>query len=146
MVVRDAADLGLQLRAGLHTGECEVMGKDVGGMAVNIGARVSALAHPGEVLVSQTVKDLVVGSGIHFVGRGVCQLKGVPGEWALFALATGEAAGRDGESSTDLTEDNMPALQRGLATVAQRTPRLTARLVARSRRAPRRRRQTLDPT
>jgi pimeloyl-ACP methyl ester carboxylesterase/class 3 adenylate cyclase len=140
-IVRDAEDLGLRLRAGLHTGECEVMGEDVGGMAVNIGARVSALAQPGEILVSQTVKDLVVGSGLRFVDRGVHQLKGVPGEWALFALATADDAGPD---SPDLTADDSPAWQRALAATAQRTPRLTSRLVARSRRVPRRRRQTTD--
>ncbi len=79
--------LGLDIRAGLHTGEIEVMGDDVGGMAVNIGARVGAKAGPGEVLVSGTVKDLVVGSGFEFADRGEHELKGVPGEWRLFAVA-----------------------------------------------------------
>ena len=77
---------GLDIRAGLHTGECEVMGDDVGGLAVHIGARVMARAGPGEVLVSSTVKDLVVGSGIEFAERGAQELKGVPGEWHLFAV------------------------------------------------------------
>jgi class 3 adenylate cyclase len=86
--VRDAVrDLGLEVRAGLHTGECQVSGEKVSGMAVNIGARISAQAVPGEVLVSSTVKDLVVGSGIAFAERGVAQLKGVPGEWSLYAVA-----------------------------------------------------------
>jgi class 3 adenylate cyclase len=80
--------LGIEIRAGLHTGECEVMGDDVGGIAVHTGARVSAVAGPSEVLVSQTVKDLVAGSGIAFEDRGEHQLKGVPGDWRLFA-ATG---------------------------------------------------------
>jgi class 3 adenylate cyclase len=80
-------DLGLELRAGLHTGEVELVGDDVSGMAVNIGARVSALAQPGEVLVSGTVKDLVVGSRIGFADRGQHTLKGVPGEWRLFAVS-----------------------------------------------------------
>jgi pimeloyl-ACP methyl ester carboxylesterase len=80
-------DLGLTIRAGLHTGECERRGEDVGGMAVHIGARINALAGPGEVLVSSTVKDLVVGSGIEFDDRGSAELKGVPGEWRLFAVA-----------------------------------------------------------
>ena len=80
--------LGIEIRAGLHTGECEVIGDDVGGIAVHTGARVSALAEPGEVLVSQTVKDLVAGSGIEFEDRGEHELKGVPGDWRLFA-ATG---------------------------------------------------------
>ena len=78
--------LGIQIRAGLHTGECEVIGDDVGGLAVHIGARVMGEAGPGEVLVSSTVKDLVVGSGIEFEERGARELKGVPGEWRLFVV------------------------------------------------------------
>jgi class 3 adenylate cyclase len=78
-------ELGVELRAGLHTGECEAIGEDVGGLAVHIGARVGALAAPREVLVSNTVKDLVVGSGIDFVDRGEHALKGVPGTWRLWA-------------------------------------------------------------
>ncbi len=78
---------GLEIRAGIHTGECELMGDDVGGVAVHIGARVSAMASPGEVLVSSTVRDLVVGSGINFTDRGAHELKGVPGEWRLLAVA-----------------------------------------------------------
>ena len=77
---------GIEIRAGLHTGECEVIGDDVGGMAVHIGARVMGRAGPGEVLVSSTVKDLVVGSGIDFEERGAHELKGVPGEWRLYAV------------------------------------------------------------
>jgi class 3 adenylate cyclase len=78
--------LGLTVRAGLHTGEVEVLGDKVSGLAVHIGARVAAAAGPGEVLVSSTVKDLVAGSGLRFQGRGPQTLKGVPGEWHLFAL------------------------------------------------------------
>jgi class 3 adenylate cyclase len=78
--------LGIEVRAGLHTGECEVMNGDVGGIAVHTGARVSAEARPGEVLVSSTVKDLVAGSGIEFEDRGTHELKGVPGEWRLYAV------------------------------------------------------------
>jgi len=78
-------ELGIEIRAGLHTGECEVMGDDVGGLAVHIGARVMARARAGEVLVSSTVKDLVVGSGIGFTERGSHELRGIPGEWRLFA-------------------------------------------------------------
>jgi class 3 adenylate cyclase len=78
---------GVEIRAGVHTGECELIGDDVGGMAVHIGARVAARAAPGEVLVSSTVKDLVVGSGIEFADRGKHQLKGVPGDWQLLAVA-----------------------------------------------------------
>jgi class 3 adenylate cyclase len=80
-------ELGLQVRAGLHTGECEVVGEKLGGLAVNIGARVAARAVAGEVLVTSTVKDLVAGSGIGFEERGAAELKGVPGEWRLYAVA-----------------------------------------------------------
>jgi class 3 adenylate cyclase len=78
---------GLEIRSGLHTGEIEVIGDDVGGIAVHIGARVGASARPGEVLVSGTVKDLVVGSGIAFEDRGEHELRGVPGQWRLWAVA-----------------------------------------------------------
>ena len=78
--------LGIEIRAGLHTGECELLNDDVGGIAVHIGARVVATAAPAEVLVSSTVKDLVAGSGLRFVDRGVRSLQGVPGEWRLFAV------------------------------------------------------------
>jgi class 3 adenylate cyclase len=85
---RDAiSELGIEIRAGLHTGECELIGDDVAGIAVNIGARVGSAAAAGEVLVSRTVTDLVAGSGIEFDDRGVHTLKGVPGEWQLFAAA-----------------------------------------------------------
>jgi class 3 adenylate cyclase/alpha-beta hydrolase superfamily lysophospholipase len=78
--------LQLQVRAGLHTGEVELRGEDVAGMAVHIGARIGALAGPDEVLVSRTVTDLVVGSGLEFEDRGTHELKGVPGEWPVFAV------------------------------------------------------------
>ena len=78
--------LGIDVRAGLHTGECEMIGEDVGGIAVHIGARVAALANAGEVLVSSTVKDLVAGSGLRFSDRGNQLLKGVPGEWHIYAV------------------------------------------------------------
>ena len=85
--IREATnDLGIDVRVGLHTGECEVRGDDLGGLAVHIAARVATLACPGDVLVSSTVKDLVVGSGIEFEDRGEHQLKGVPGTWRLHAL------------------------------------------------------------
>jgi class 3 adenylate cyclase len=80
--------LGLEIRAGLHTGECEVVGDGVRGIAVHTGARVAALAGTGEVLVSSTVKDLVAGSGIEFEDRGTHKLKGVPGEWRLYAVGS----------------------------------------------------------
>jgi pimeloyl-ACP methyl ester carboxylesterase/class 3 adenylate cyclase len=85
-------DLGLDVRAGLHTGECELVEGKVGGIAVHIGARVASEAAPGEVLVSSTVKDLVAGSGIGFRERGVVELKGVPGEWRLYSVEQAPAA------------------------------------------------------
>jgi class 3 adenylate cyclase len=89
MAIRDAVKaLGIEVRAGLHTGECEVRGDDIGGIGVHIGARVSALAGPNDVLVSSTLRDLVIGSGLEFDDRGAHQLKGVPGEWRLFAVAS----------------------------------------------------------
>ena len=89
MAIRDAVrSLGIEVRAGLHTGECEVRGDDIGGIGVHIGARVSALAGPNDVLVSSTLRDLVIGSGLAFEERGTHELKGVPGEWRLFAVAT----------------------------------------------------------
>jgi class 3 adenylate cyclase len=85
--IREAVQaLGIQVRAGLHTGECEIRGDDIGGIAVHIGARVSALAGPNDVLVSSTLRDLVIGSGLEFEDRGAHELKGVPGEWHLFAV------------------------------------------------------------
>jgi pimeloyl-ACP methyl ester carboxylesterase len=78
--------VGMEVRVGLHSGEVELMDKDVGGLAVHIGARVGSIAGPGEVLVSSTVKDLVVGSSLAFEDRGTHTLKGVPGEWRLFAV------------------------------------------------------------
>jgi class 3 adenylate cyclase len=78
--------LGLQVRAGLHSGECEVRGNDLGGLAVHIAARVADAAQGGEVLVSSTVKDLVAGSGIGFADRGLHALKGVPDQWRLYAI------------------------------------------------------------
>jgi class 3 adenylate cyclase len=89
LAIRDVAraDYGVETRTGLHTGEVEVIGSDVGGIAVHIGARILGAADPGEVLVSGTVKDLVVGSGIEFDDRGEQELRGVPGQWRLWAVA-----------------------------------------------------------
>jgi pimeloyl-ACP methyl ester carboxylesterase len=85
-IVNRVRELGLDLRAGLHTGECEVMGPKLSGIAVHVGARVAALAAPGEVLVSSTVKDLVAGSGLRFHERGAHELKGVPGDWHIYSV------------------------------------------------------------
>jgi class 3 adenylate cyclase len=85
-LIRSAEPWGIRIRAGLHTGECEVMGDDIGGIAVHIAARVTALAGPGDVLVSRTVKDLVAGSGIQFSDRGTHTLKGIGDTWRLHAV------------------------------------------------------------
>jgi class 3 adenylate cyclase len=86
-VVDGVRELGIDVRAGLHTGECEVVDGKVAGIAVHTGARVAAIAQGGEVVVSSTVKDLVAGSGIEFEDRGLQDLKGIPGEWRLFSVA-----------------------------------------------------------
>jgi class 3 adenylate cyclase len=83
-IAEEIRSLGIEVRAGLHTGECETIGDDVGGIAVHIGARVAALAGANEVSVSGTVKDLVAGSGLRFGDRGFHALKGIPGEWRIF--------------------------------------------------------------
>jgi class 3 adenylate cyclase len=87
-IVQAVRAIGIEVRAGVHTGEVELMGEDIGGIAVHIGARVAAIAAPSQVLVSGTVRDLVAGSGIEFEDRGAFPLKGVPGKWRLF-IATG---------------------------------------------------------
>jgi len=86
------SNLGIQIRAGLHAGECEWFENSIAGIAVHIGARVVAMAGPGEVLVSSTVRELVLGSGIRFVEHGTHCLKGVPGEWRLFLARETQAA------------------------------------------------------
>ena len=83
---------GLEVRIGVHTGECELVAGKIGGIAVHIGARVAALAQSREVLVSTTVRDLVAGSGLQFEDRGVHTLKGVPGNWSLYAVARNRRA------------------------------------------------------
>jgi class 3 adenylate cyclase len=86
-IVEAMPELGLEVRVGLHTGECELVDGKVAGIAVHTGARVAANAQPGEVLVSSTVRDLVAGSGLSFEDRGSHELKGIPGEWRLYAVA-----------------------------------------------------------
>jgi class 3 adenylate cyclase/pimeloyl-ACP methyl ester carboxylesterase len=98
-IVDSVRDLGLEVRAGVHTGECEVHEDKVAGLAVVIGARVAALAGPGEVLVSQTVKDLVAGAGVDFEERGEHELKGVPGTWRLYSVADVTAHGQRSRAS-----------------------------------------------
>jgi class 3 adenylate cyclase len=86
----DLRALGLEVRVGLHTGECELLGQDIGGIAVHIAARVLTQARAGEIVCSRTVKDLVAGSGFGFADRGTHQLKGVPDRWQLYAVELGE--------------------------------------------------------
>jgi class 3 adenylate cyclase len=114
-----AEELGLELRAGIHTGECEAVGDDVGGLAVHIGARVSAMARPGEVLVSRTVKDLVAGSGLRFVDRGEHELKGVPDAWRLFAV---DHDGPRSDHPLAAPSDEMTATDRATVGLARRAP------------------------
>lgn len=85
-IVDKLLKLGIRVRAGIHTGECDVMDNKLSGVAVHTGARVASLAGPGEVLVSSTVRDLVAGSGLRFGDRGVHQLKGIPGGWQLYSV------------------------------------------------------------
>jgi class 3 adenylate cyclase len=119
--------LDIELRAGLHTGECELIGGDIGGMAVNIGARIGALAGANEVVVSSTVKDLVVGSGISFSDRGARELKGVPGEWRLFAVDQVEAPA----SSQCVAGTRERRLSdRAVTGAVRRAPRLVRRVAA----------------
>ena len=92
-ILEAAAAQGIQLRAGLHTGECERDGEKLSGLAVHIGARIASLAQPGEILVSRTVKDLVAGSDLAFADRGDWTLRGVPDQWRLYALASPSGSG-----------------------------------------------------
>jgi class 3 adenylate cyclase len=85
-IIQELSRLGLATRAGLHTGECERRENDLSGLAVHIASRISSNTSPNSILVSSTVKDLVAGSGIKFTGQGTHSLKGVPGEWSLFAV------------------------------------------------------------
>jgi class 3 adenylate cyclase len=87
-IVEGANELGIEMRAGIHTGECEIVGEKIAGISVVTGSRISSLAASGEVLVSSTVKDLVAGSGVVFEDRGEHDLKGVPGRWRLYAVAS----------------------------------------------------------
>jgi class 3 adenylate cyclase len=99
-----ARAIGLELRAGVHTGECEARGGDVAGIAVHLAARLQGVARPGEVLASSTVRDLVVGSGLAFEDRGTHVLKGLPGEWPLLALA-GDAERRPAPAAPSRSGD-----------------------------------------
>jgi class 3 adenylate cyclase len=136
-VAERSSSEGVEIRAGVHTGECELIGDDVGGMAVHIGARVAAQAGAGEVLVSSTVRDLVVGSGIEFADRGSHELKGVPGEWRLLAVANHRPApAQAAPGPRDEVAPNATLRQRGdraMLRIARRAP-ATMRLISRANR------------
>jgi class 3 adenylate cyclase len=126
-IVDDVAELDLVVRAGIHAGECEVIGDDLGGLAVHIAARVASAAGPAEILVSSTVRELVFGSGIEFTERGHQELKGVPGEWALYVLATDEP--QDARAMTESTEGGAAAatmrpIDRATVAISRRAPGL----------------------
>jgi pimeloyl-ACP methyl ester carboxylesterase/class 3 adenylate cyclase len=123
-------ELGIRIRAGVHSGECELVRNDLAGIAVHIGARIAALAQPGEVLVSKTVADLVVESGLKFADRGLHRLKGVPDEWQLLAVLPGDQPDRG--QLTASPSDHLTRSDRFALGFARRVPgilRATARLV-----------------
>jgi class 3 adenylate cyclase/pimeloyl-ACP methyl ester carboxylesterase len=118
--LRDGVEeLGIQVRSGIHTGECEAIDEDLAGLAVHIGARVSAVAGPGEIVVSSTVKELVVGSNMQFTDRGEHELRGVPGSWHLYALGRG----RGPQLQVDAAAGYMRRSDRVAVTLARRMPR-----------------------
>jgi pimeloyl-ACP methyl ester carboxylesterase len=134
-ITDEASELEIEVRAGLHTGECELIGEDIGGLAVHVAARVGATASAGEVLVSGTVKDLVMGSGIELADRGARELKGVPGEWRLFAVGTE----RDATAPAPKGADKPPPLSDRVARRVMRSApglvRASARLAQRRARS-----------
>ena len=129
-------DLQIEVRAGVHTGECELIGEDVGGLAVHIGARVGAMAEAGEILVSSTVADLVVGSGMSFTERGEHELKGVPGRWRL--LAVGDAEARPEPLGAATVERDITVSDRVSLRLARRAPGAMRAVTGLGRRAGRR--------
>jgi class 3 adenylate cyclase len=123
----DAETLGIQIRAGIHTGECEVLDTDIGGIAVHIAARILGQAGAGDILVSRTVRDLVVGSGTGFEDRGGVELRGVPGTWQLLAVdrhgpPAGSAEAELASIPTPGPRTAMRRSDRAVAVMAKRTP------------------------
>jgi class 3 adenylate cyclase/pimeloyl-ACP methyl ester carboxylesterase len=131
-IAEELRQAGLEIRAGIHTGECEAMGDDLGGLAVHIGARIGAAAQPAEVLVSGAVCDLVVGSGVEFADRGVHELKGVPGSWRLYSVMADrpsdsrpvESVNREAAALTPGAGDTMRPIDRAAVALAKRAPSL----------------------
>jgi class 3 adenylate cyclase len=130
-IARSVRSLDINVRAGLHTGECVLVGDDISGMAVNVCARIGALAAPGQVLVSSTVKELVAGSGIRFIDRGDHELKGVPDAWRLYEVVAVEAP-----LSNQLVEDmrEKRVSDRVVGAAARRWPNAVGRIIGRSAR------------
>jgi len=123
----DVETLGIQIRAGIHTGECELLDTDIGGLAVHIAARILGQAGAGEILVSRTVRDLVVGSGTGFEDRGSVELRGVPGTWQLLAVnrhgpPVGSAEAELASTPTPGPRTAMRRSDRAVAVMARRTP------------------------
>ena len=121
--------MDIELRCGVHTGECELLGEDLGGIGVHIAARIMAKAAPGEIIVSSTVRDLVVGSGLGFDDRGSHTLKGVPGEWQLLAVREGGASATSPEGllaahPTPAVGTGMRRSDRAMSVLARRAPGL----------------------
>jgi hypothetical protein len=142
-ICRHADEEGVQVRAGVHAGECEVTDDDISGVAAHIGSRIMTLAGPGEVLVSATVRDLVFGSGVEFEARGEHDLKGVPGKWAVHAVVAdhrqdqrpASQATPEQASLTPAPVATMKPTDRAIVRVANRAPRLsrfTLRALSRS--------------
>jgi class 3 adenylate cyclase len=137
----DAEKLGIEIRAGIHTGECELLDADIGGIAVHIAARILGNAGAGEILVSSTVRDLVVGSGTGFDDRGAVELRGVPGTWQLLAVDRHGAQSESAEAQlaalpTPGPRTAMRRSDRAVEVIARRTPwmlRTMARLTPHSR-------------
>lgn len=123
-LIEDAASLGLQIRVGVHTGECELIGTDVAGIAVHIAARVLAKARPGEVLATAVLRDLVTGSGIAFNDRGSHVLSGVPGVWTLLAAEDGGTAAH----ANTVNSDAMTTLRTARSALGQAVAGLALRL------------------
>ena len=123
----DAETLGIEIRVGIHTGECELLDADIGGIAVHIAARILGQAGAGEIVVSRTVRDLVVGSGTGFEDRGSVELRGVPGSWQL--LAVDPHGARVGSAEAELASTPTPGPRtamrrsdRAVEVMARRTP------------------------
>jgi pimeloyl-ACP methyl ester carboxylesterase len=131
-LIRRLARSGVPIRAGIHTGECEVIGEDLAGIAVHIGARVAALGGPGELLVSSTVKDLVAGSGLRFASNGEHELKGVPERWTVYRVLGDDET--DSAARTPVEDERKTRMMdRALLATVRRNPHLTRRVFGRVR-------------